>query len=79
MMRGWRSAIMPCSTPWPGWSAEEGTVIKMVPLSSPSQHTLLDLANSPSRGPFGSGWEPLLRGKGVFSEAVFSPCDLRAL
>lgn len=54
-------------------------MIKMVPLSSPSQHTLLDLANSPSRGPFGSGWEPLLRGKGVFSEAVFSPCDLRAL
>ena len=36
------------------------------------------LANSPSRGPFGPGWAHLLGAKGVFSEAVFSPCDMRA-
>ena len=46
MVRGWWSAIVPCSTPWPGWSAEEGTVIKMVPLLSPSQHTLLSSVSS---------------------------------
>lgn len=51
-------------------------MINMVPLSSPSQHTLLDLASSPSRGPWVG---TLLGAKGVFSEAVFSPCDLRAL